>query len=98
MPSVEACPPAPARRASDGRKRSRQTNIALQRASQKSLKQNRTEKDFFSTWLDPAKSVQPRFSPATDVLPFYSLPLHQTKFASRTFKIITGAAVRLHRE
>jgi hypothetical protein len=80
------------------------TNIAVQRGAiaKKHLNQNRVKQIFFAGCFGLNESPSVRFSPATDVLPFCGDPPHQTKFASRTFKIITGAAAkitsRLHRE
>jgi hypothetical protein len=59
------------RRARDHRLRP--TDIAMQRPSQKSLKQNRDGEDFFSNGFDPTAPRIVRFSPAMDVLPFSGL-------------------------
>ena len=57
----------------DHRKRSLPADIAMQRMSQKSLKQNRTKKNFFQNCFGLMEPRIARFSPAADVLPFLGL-------------------------
>jgi hypothetical protein len=75
------------------------TNIAVQRAQPQTQIERRYLAIRLTICFDQAAPHGARFSPASDVLPFPGLLL-LTRPSSplEHFKIITGAAARLHRE
>jgi hypothetical protein len=73
-------------------------DIAMQRPSQKSLKQKSGGENLFSNGFDPTSPRIVRFSPAMDVLPFSGLHTSPDPLRLSNLQKITGAAARLHRE
>jgi hypothetical protein len=75
-------------------------NIAVHALGRKKVLNKASGKEIFSQFYSGFGCVAQRAllsrNGCATILP--SVPPHQTKFVSRTFQKITGAAARLHRE